>query len=69
MIKVQEAHNIEKVSRESQETLGGPRYLRSEPGQRVEPISRDVRVLVVSGGGSEEILSKYSRSGRSDQPG
>lgn len=55
MLKVQAAHNLEKISRESQQIFGGLGYSRGGQGQRVEMISRDVRVLVVSGG-SEEIL-------------
>lgn len=58
MLKVQAVHNLEKISRESQQNLGGMGglgYSRGGQGQRVEMISRDVRVLVVSGG-SEAIL-------------
>lgn len=55
LLKVQAAHNLEKISREAQQVFGGLGYSRSGQGQRVEQISRDVRVLVVSGG-SEEIL-------------
>ncbi|GLI79132.1 hypothetical protein PoHVEF18_007458 [Penicillium ochrochloron] len=55
MLKVQAAHNLEKISRETQQVFGGLGYSRQGQGQRVEQISRDVRVLVVSGG-SEEIL-------------
>lgn len=55
MLKVQAAHNLEKISRETQQVFGGLGYSRGGQGQRVEQISRDVRVLVVSGG-SEEIL-------------
>ncbi|OJI99671.1 hypothetical protein ASPVEDRAFT_51031 [Aspergillus versicolor CBS 583.65] len=55
MLKVQAAHHLEKVSRETQQVFGGLGYSRGGQGWRVEQISRDVRVLVVSGG-SEEIL-------------
>ncbi|KAL3450790.1 acyl-CoA dehydrogenase/oxidase [Aspergillus insuetus] len=55
MLKVQAAHHLEKVSRETQQVFGGLGYSRGGRGWRVEQISRDVRVLVVSGG-SEEIL-------------
>jgi alkylation response protein AidB-like acyl-CoA dehydrogenase len=55
MLKVQAAHNLEEISREAQQIFGGLGYSRQGPGQRIEQISRDVRVLVVSGG-SEEIL-------------
>lgn len=55
LLKYRAAHDLEKVSRESQQVLGGLGYSRGGKGARVEQISRDVRVLVVSGG-SEEIL-------------
>ncbi|OJJ37959.1 hypothetical protein ASPWEDRAFT_171412 [Aspergillus wentii DTO 134E9] len=55
MLKVQAAHHLEKISREAQQVFGGLGYSKGGQGQRVELISRDVRVLVVSGG-SEEIL-------------
>lgn len=55
MLKTQAAHNLEKISRETQQVFGGLGYSRGGQGMRVEQISRDVRVLVVSGG-SEEIL-------------
>lgn len=55
MLKVQAAHNLEKISRETQQVFGGLGYSRGGQGGRVEQVSRDVRVLVVSGG-SEEIL-------------
>jgi alkylation response protein AidB-like acyl-CoA dehydrogenase len=55
LLKVQAAHNLEKISREAQQVFGGLGYSRGGQGSRVEQISRDVRVLVVSGG-SEEIL-------------
>ncbi|KAL1856805.1 hypothetical protein Plec18170_003778 [Paecilomyces lecythidis] len=55
MLKVQAAHHLEKVTREAQQVFGGLGYSRGGQGWRVEQISRDVRVLVVSGG-SEEIL-------------
>ncbi|KAH7140042.1 acyl-CoA dehydrogenase/oxidase [Dactylonectria estremocensis] len=55
LLKMQAAHNLETVSREAQQVFGGLGYSRGGAGGRVEQISRDVRVLVVSGG-SEEIL-------------
>lgn len=55
LLKYRAAHNLETVSREAQQVLGGAGYSRGGRGSRVEQISRDVRVLVVSGG-SEEIL-------------
>jgi alkylation response protein AidB-like acyl-CoA dehydrogenase len=55
LLKVQAAQNLETISREAQQVFGGLGYSRTGAGARVEQISRDVRVLVVSGG-SEEIL-------------
>jgi alkylation response protein AidB-like acyl-CoA dehydrogenase len=55
LLKMQAAHNLETVSREAQQVFGGLGYSCGGAGGRVEQISRDVRVLVVSGG-SEEIL-------------
>jgi len=55
LLKYRAAHDLERVSRESQQILGGAGYSRGGNGARIEQISRDVRVLVVSGG-SEEIL-------------
>lgn len=55
LLKYRAAHDLEKVSRESQQIFGGAGYSRGGKGARIEQISRDVRVLVVSGG-SEEIL-------------
>jgi alkylation response protein AidB-like acyl-CoA dehydrogenase len=55
LLKVQAANNLETISREAQQIFGGLGYSRGGRGGRVEQISRDVRVLVVSGG-SEEIL-------------
>ncbi|KAJ5372476.1 hypothetical protein N7517_004482 [Penicillium concentricum] len=55
LLKFQAAQNLESISREAQQVFGGLGYSRGGLGGRVEQISRDVRVLVVSGG-SEEIL-------------
>jgi alkylation response protein AidB-like acyl-CoA dehydrogenase len=55
ILKVQAARTLEKVNREAQQVFGGLGYSRGGAGGRVEQISRDVRVIVVSGG-SEEIL-------------
>ncbi|KIW16968.1 hypothetical protein PV08_04159 [Exophiala spinifera] len=55
LVKYRAAHDLEKISREAQQVFGGLAYSRGGLGARVEQISRDVRVLVVSGG-SEEIL-------------
>ena len=55
LLKMQAAHNLETVCREAQQVFGGLGYSQGGVGGRVEQISRDIRVLVVSGG-SEEIL-------------
>ncbi|KAL4895008.1 acyl-CoA dehydrogenase/oxidase [Aspergillus ambiguus] len=64
MLKVQAAHNLEKVSRECQQVFGGLGYSRTGQGQRVEQISRDVRVLVVSGGSEEILLDMIAKQQR-----
>ncbi|KAJ6002964.1 hypothetical protein N7451_005511 [Penicillium sp. IBT 35674x] len=64
MLKVQAAHNLEKISRESQQVFGGLGYSRQGQGQRVEQISRDVRVLVVSGGSEEILLDMIAKQQR-----
>lgn len=55
LLKYKAARDLEKISRETQQVMGGVGYSRGGRGGRVEQLSRDVRVLVVSGG-SEEIL-------------
>lgn len=57
LAKVNAARALELAVRESQQILGALGYTRGGPGERIERISRDVRVLVI-GGGSEEILSE-----------
>jgi alkylation response protein AidB-like acyl-CoA dehydrogenase len=64
MLKVQAAHNLEKISRETQQVFGGLGYSRQGQGQRVEQISRDVRVLVVSGGSEEILLDMIAKQQR-----
>ena len=64
MLKVQAAHNLEKISREAQQIFGGLGYSRGGQGQRVEMISRDVRVLVVSGGSEEILLDMIAKQQR-----
>ena len=54
-LKVAAGRVLEYVNREAQQIMGGLGYSRNGRGERVEQISRDVRVMVV-GGGSEEIL-------------
>jgi acyl-CoA dehydrogenase len=50
--KVIATKSLEFVASEAMQILGGAGYLR---GNRVESISRDVKVIA-SGGGSEEIM-------------
>ena len=64
MLKVQAAHNLDKISREAQQIFGGLGYSRGGQGQRVEMISRDVRVLVVSGGSEEILLDMIAKQRR-----
>ncbi|KAL5360468.1 acyl-CoA dehydrogenase/oxidase [Aspergillus floccosus] len=64
MLKVQAARNLEKVSRECQQVFGGLGYSCTGQGQRVEQISRDVRVLVVSGGSEEILLDMIAKQQR-----
>lgn len=64
MLKVQAAQNLEKISREAQQIFGGLGYSRGGQGQRVEMISRDVRVLVVSGGSEEILLDMIAKQQR-----
>ncbi|KAI5264765.1 acyl-CoA dehydrogenase NM domain-like protein [Aureobasidium subglaciale] len=56
-LKVGAGQVLEWVNREAQQILGGLGYARNGRGERVEQISRDLRVMVV-GGGSEEILKE-----------
>ncbi|KAF2802368.1 acyl-CoA dehydrogenase NM domain-like protein [Mytilinidion resinicola] len=62
LLKVQAAHNLEKISREAQQIFGGLGYSRGGAGGRVEQISRDVRVLVVSGGSEEILMDMVAKS-------
>jgi len=62
LLKVQAAHNLEKISREAQQVFGGLGYSRGGKGGRVEQISRDVRVLVVSGGSEEILMDMITKS-------
>lgn len=64
MLKVQAAQNLEKISRETQQVFGGLGYSRQGQGQRVEQISRDVRVLVVSGDSEEILLDMIAKQQR-----
>lgn len=64
LLKVQAAHNLEKISREAQQVFGGLGYSRGGRGGRVEQISRDVRVLVVSGGSEEILMDMVAKTGR-----
>ncbi|KAJ5605305.1 hypothetical protein N7510_010459 [Penicillium lagena] len=64
MLKVQAAHNLEKISSEAQQVFGGLGYSRRGQGQRVEQIRRDVRVLVGSGGSEEILLDMIAKQQR-----
>ena len=55
LVKVNATKNMEYVSREACQIFGGSSYVRGGKGQRVERLSREVRVNAI-GGGSEEIL-------------
>lgn len=56
-LKISAGQALEHVNREAQQIMGGLGYARSGRGERIEQISRDLRVMVV-GGGSEEILKE-----------
>jgi len=56
LLKVQASKNMELCAREASQILGGASYLRTGPGEKVERIYREVRVMAI-GGGSEEILN------------
>lgn len=56
-LKVGAGQALEYVNREAQQIMGGLGFARSGIGERIEQISRDLRVMVV-GGGSEEILKE-----------
>ncbi|KAK1772089.1 putative acyl-CoA dehydrogenase [Phialemonium atrogriseum] len=64
LLKVQAANNLEKISREAQQVFGGLGYSRGGRGGRVEQISRDVRVLVVSGGSEEILMDMIVKTGK-----
>ncbi|TKA77804.1 hypothetical protein B0A49_00932 [Cryomyces minteri] len=55
LLKVTATRCLEKCCREAQQIMGGAGYNRAGKGARIEQISRDVRVFVVSGG-SEEVM-------------
>lgn len=57
LTKVNAARALELAVRECQQIMGALGYTRGGPGDRIERISRDMRVLVI-GGGSDEILSE-----------
>ncbi len=59
MMKVEATRLLEYCAREACQVLGGASYVRGGPGERIERISREVRVVAV-GGGSEEILMDLS---------
>ena len=55
LVKVQSTQTYEYCAREASQILGGASYLRSGPGELVERLYREVRVLAI-GGGSEEVM-------------
>jgi alkylation response protein AidB-like acyl-CoA dehydrogenase len=59
LLKVISTHALEKCVREAQQILGGAGYSKTGKGQRIEQISRDIRVYAV-GGGSEEIMKELA---------
>lgn len=59
LCKVQATRTMEFCAREASQILGGKSYLRSGPGQRIERIYREVRVMAI-GGGSEEIMLRLA---------
>lgn len=59
MMKVEATRMLEYCSREACQVLGGASYVRGGPGERIERISREVRVVAI-GGGSEEILVDFA---------
>lgn len=55
LLKVHATQTFEYCAREASQIMGGASYLRSGPGEVVERLYREVRVLAI-GGGSEEIM-------------
>jgi acyl-CoA dehydrogenase len=47
LLKVTATRTLEKCAREASQILGGASYLRSGPGERVERIYREVRLLSI----------------------
>lgn len=61
LLKFQAARVLEKCTREAQQVFGGLGYSRGGRGGRVEQISRDVRVVVVSSGSEEILMDMYAK--------
>jgi len=55
LLKVQSTQTFEYCAREASQIFGGASFLRSGPGEKVERLYREVRVMAI-GGGSEEIM-------------
>ncbi len=55
LLKVHATQTYEYCAREASQIFGGASYLRSGPGEVVERLYREVRVMAI-GGGSEEIM-------------
>ena len=60
-LKVQSSRTLEFCAREASQILGGASYTREGPGQKVERIYREVRVMAI-GGGSEEVMLNLAMS-------
>ncbi len=56
MMKVEATQCLEFCARSASQVFGGNSYVRGGPGERVERIYRETRVLAI-GGGSEEIMT------------
>lgn len=56
LLKVHATQAFEFCAREASQIFGGASYLRSGPGEVVERLYREVRVMAI-GGGSEEIMN------------
>ena len=54
-LEVHATQTFEYCAREASQIFGGASYLRSGPGEVVERLYREVRVMAI-GGGSEEIM-------------
>ena len=55
---------MEFCAREASQILGGKSYLRSGPGERIERIYREVRVMAIGGGSEEIMLELFTKTAR-----